>query len=38
MRLQGGKMLVRIAADDPATVATLEACAHSLLRKDHSLV
>jgi DhnA family fructose-bisphosphate aldolase class Ia len=30
MGLQGGKMLVRIAADDPATVATLAACAQAV--------
>src|SRR3954470_2396577 len=27
MRYEGGKMLVRIDADDPATAATVEACA-----------
>ena len=27
---EGGKMLIRIDPDDPATVATLEACGHAV--------
>lgn len=30
MGLEGGKMLCRIAPDDPATATTLEACGHSV--------
>jgi hypothetical protein len=30
MRFEGGKMLVRVDADDPATAATVEACAHAV--------
>jgi hypothetical protein len=30
MRLDGGKMLLRIALDDPLTAATLEGCAHAV--------
>jgi len=30
MRMNGGKMLCRIALDDPGTVATLEACARAV--------
>jgi hypothetical protein len=30
MGFEGGKMLTRIALDDPATAATVEACAHAV--------
>jgi hypothetical protein len=30
MRFDGGKMLLRIDPDDPATAATMEACAHAV--------
>lgn len=30
MRYDGGKMLARVALDDPGTAATLEACAHAV--------
>jgi hypothetical protein len=30
MRFEGGKMLVRVDADDPATAATVEACARAV--------
>ena len=37
MGFEGGKMLLRIDPDDPATVATLEACARAVDRPgvDH---